>query len=200
MTLTDLDRTLLRLSVAICNGDRERIVAMRREAGDGARCRAWREAVLQSHLFAGFPRVVAAMDALHAAGGLGEPDPEEAAGAPEDFEAGRALFERIYREKADPVRGVLRAYHPALAAWVEGHAYGRVLTRGGLSVDRRELLAVVCLAAGGQERQLASHVRGAVHCGASPDEVRSALDAVADLIDDDRLREAQRVVAQFAQG
>ena len=49
----------------------------------------------------------------------------------------------------------------------------------GLGADRRELLAVCALAALGQERQLASHVRGAVRCGATADEVRSALDAVA---------------------
>jgi alkylhydroperoxidase/carboxymuconolactone decarboxylase family protein YurZ len=57
---------------------------------------------------------------------------------------------------------------------------------------------VVALAATGQPRQLASHARGALRCGATPGEVRAALLAVADLLDADRLAEAQSVVAQHA--
>jgi alkylhydroperoxidase/carboxymuconolactone decarboxylase family protein YurZ len=73
-----------------------------------------------------------------------------------------------------------------------------VLTRAGLDPARRELLSVACLAALGQERQLASHLRGAIACGAEPREIRDALEAVADLVDHARLPHLAELLAQFA--
>ena len=98
------------------------------------------------------------------------------------------------------MRTNLARFHPVLARWIEGHVYGRVLSREGLAVDRRELLGVVCLAALGQDRQLASHVRGAVFVGASTDDLRASLQAVADLIEPVKLRHAERVVERFGEG
>jgi len=197
MTLTDDDRILLRLSVAICLGRWDELRALRR-AAVAPPDRAWREAVLQTHLFAGYPRVVEACRVLGEEGGLGEPDADEAAPSAEDFGAGRALFTTIYAENAAAVERELTAYHPALARWILGHAYGRVLTRPGLSAARREVLSVACLAALGQGRQLASHARGAILCGAEPGALREALDAVADLLDASRLPEFRRILNQFA--
>ncbi len=197
MTLTDRDTALLRLSVAICLGRWDVLRDVRRGASEPPD-RAWREAVLQTHLFTGYPRVVEACRRLAEVGGLGAAEPEETGPAPEDFAAGRALFERIYAENAPAVREELETYHPALARWIEGHAYGRVLTRPGLSPARRELLSVACLAALGQERQLASHVRGAVLCGAEPREIREALEAVEDLVDLASMPSLPRILTQFA--
>ncbi len=95
------------------------------------------------------------------------------------------------------MRAKLEGFHPDFAHWIEGHAYGRILARPGLSADRRELFAVAALAALGQDRQLASHVRGGLHCGASADELRDALETVGDLIGDRNLQHAQRVVTKF---
>lgn len=199
MSLEAADRDLIRVSVAVCLGDMELLRRLRREAGDAARCRAWREALLQCSLFAGFPRVIAALDVLEEEGGLGSPDSEdEADGGREDHRAGHALFGTIYRDQAERVRDVLAARHPALARWVEGHAYGRVLGRGGLSLDRRELLAVACLAATGLDRQLASHVRGALHCGATRAELAQTVETLAPLVQPEDLRRAERVLERFA--
>ncbi|MCZ6596831.1 MAG: carboxymuconolactone decarboxylase family protein [Planctomycetota bacterium] len=197
MALTDVDRRLARLSVAICLGDWELVRSLRGECGPGEPDRAWREAVLQVHLFAGFPRVVRALDVLAEAGGLGALEDGEADWEPDDFERGRALFERIYADGAERVRAGIDAQHPVFGRWIEGHAYGRVLSRPGLAADRRELLAVACLAALGQERQLASHVRGAVRCGAAADEPGGVLDAIADLLGDEALERSRRVVERF---
>ena len=160
--------------------------------------RRWREALLQTHLFAGFPRIVEAFGVLGAAGGLGQPDPEEELGEPDLPERGRQLFDRIYGPRADRVRGELAGHHADFAAWVEGHAYGRVLTRPGLPADQRELLAVAALTALGQDRQLASHARGAVACGASPSAVHAVVDAVAPHVPPADLERARKVVARFA--
>ncbi len=198
MALNDLDRTLLRLSVGICLGDWNLLRTLRRQAGLGEPNRAWREAVLQSHLFAGFPRVVEALGVLEEEGGLGAPDDDESVWEPDDFERGEALFARIYGDGRERVKAKLRDGHPVFERWILGHTYGRVLSRPGLDADRRELCSVASLAALGQDRQLASHVRGGLHCGATAEELRQALDAVGDLIGARELRHAERVVDRFA--
>jgi alkylhydroperoxidase/carboxymuconolactone decarboxylase family protein YurZ len=197
MPLSAADRSLLRLSVAVCRG-RWDVVREVRRAAPAPPDRAWREAVLQAHLFAGFPRVVEACRILAEEGGLGAPGADETAAEREDLAAGHDLFTAIYAENATAVAGELARYHPALARWIHGHAYGRVLVRPGLSPARRELLSVACLAALAQPRQLASHARGAVACGADPADLRAALAAVEDLLDADRLPELHRILDQFA--
>ena len=159
--------------------------------------RATREALLQCHLFCGFPRTIAALDHLRAAGlPLAEAtDGGAAAGTPE---GGADLFDRIYGDGATDVRAHLRALDPDLEAMVAGHAYGAVLSRGGLDAGARELLAVVMLAATGHDRQLASHVRGAIRCGVAAADLHAALDAVQDLVGTERMARARDVAARFS--
>lgn len=188
---------LLRLSVSIVLGDWEHLRELRRRAQPD---RSWREAALQTHLFAGIPRVVEAFGVLAEEGGLGIPDPEELAPTrteEADIEAGFHFFEMVYGHRAPRVRAMLEGYHPDWGRWVLGHAYGRVLTRPGISPARRELLAVVCLAALDQSRQLASHARGAVRAGADPEQLVAAVDAVADLLDPAVLRRTRKVLETF---
>ena len=197
MSLSDSERRLLRLFTAAVLGRFDEVVRVRQQAGAGEPDRRWREAVLQVHVFAGFPRLVETYGALESAGGLGEVDPSELE-AKTDVARGRELFERIYAGDAPAVRAKLERHHGAFARWIEEHAYGRVLARPGLSADRRELLAVAALAALGQERQLASHVRGCLRCGATRAELDAALDAIADLVQPARIEQARRIVERFA--
>jgi len=192
--MTDV-ATLARLSVAVVLGQWDALRALR---AAGEPDRAWREALLQAHLFCGFPRVVEAFGVLHGAGGLGEPASDEVLGEPDRPQRGARLFDAIYAERADDVRALLERGHPDFAAWIAGHAYGRVLTRPGLEARERELLAVACLAALGQERQLASHVRGALRVGARRSEVFDVLASIADLVRPERLALARRVAERFA--
>jgi alkylhydroperoxidase/carboxymuconolactone decarboxylase family protein YurZ len=198
--LTPHTITLLRVSVVVVLGDWTHLRELRRAAPAGEPNRAWREAVLQTHLFAGFPRLVEAFGVLQEEGGLGQADPDECAPErtePEDIEAGFEFFQTVYGHRAPRVRDMLEGYHPDWARWVLGHAYGRVLARPGLDAALRELCAVVSLAALAQGRQLAGHARGAIRCGASPQDLTAALDAVADLLDAEDLHKARAVVAAF---
>ncbi len=132
-----------------------------------------RETLLQVHLFAGFPRTIEAFERLaEVAGGIESAPSEGKDGRPA---AGLALFERIYAGQTPGVRRHLADLHPSLERWVLGHAYGRVLSRPALSPRIRELLAVASLVALRCWKPLASHLRGAVRCGASPGEVRAAI-------------------------
>ncbi len=198
MSLEPQDARLLRLSAAICSGSWGVLRELRRAAPAGEPDRGWREAVLQAHLFAGFPRVVEACEVLAGAGGLGAPEAEELRVEADLDLRGRALFDAVYGDHGPAVSARLQAHHPVLARWIEGHAYGRVLGRGGLSPARRELLAVVCLAVLDQERQLAAHIRGALRLGATAEELGAALDAVADLLDEEALRRARELLVRFA--
>ena len=166
MALDERDRRLARVTAATVLGRWEALAELRRGAPRGEPDRAWREALLQTHLFAGFPRLVEAYAVLDAAGGLGELDRDEARAEPDQPQRGFELFGRIYGPAAAGLRDKLARQHPDFGAWVLGHAYGRVLARPGLAPERREILACVALAALGQERQLAGHLRGALACGA----------------------------------
>ncbi len=183
---------LHRLAVAVVRFLPDELDAFAAQAGRRPLARDEKEALLQCHLFCGFPRTIAALDHLQGAGILAGP-----AGAPGSAGAGSELFDRIYGDGADQVRGHLRSLDPDLADLVAGHAYGAVLSRGGLEARERELLAVVMLAATGHDRQLASHARGAIRCGADPREVMAALDAVEDLVPAARMERARDVAARF---
>jgi 4-carboxymuconolactone decarboxylase len=200
MSLSEADSRLLRLFLACVVGDWDEVRRVRREAGPGEPNRSWREALLQVHLFAGMPRQVEAGGILATAGGLGDLDADETEADPDVRVRGEALFDRIYADDSVAVRAMLARGHPEFERWVIEHAYGRVLSRPGLSPKRRELLAIVALAALGQERQLASHVRGALRCGATPAEVSAALDGVEDLVEPafpGRLDGARRLIARL---
>jgi 4-carboxymuconolactone decarboxylase len=160
--------------------------------------RAFREVVLMVHLFAGMPRQVEAYEVLDRAGGMGTLEPGEATGEGDQVERGRTLFGLIYGENRAAVEARLYGFHPDFGRFILGHAYGRVLAREGLTPRLRELLAVGALAAMGQERQLASHARGAVHAGASKDEVEAALAEVQALIEPERYQRGLQVVLRFA--
>jgi 4-carboxymuconolactone decarboxylase len=197
MSLPDPDRRLARLFAACVAGRFDVARELRKAAPPGEPDRRWREALLMVHVFAGVPRGVEAYGALESAGGLGQPDMDELAESAQSAARGAELFETIYAAGAADVRALLARYHPLYARFVLEHAYGRVLARPGLAADRRELLACAALAAMGQERQLASHARGAVRCGARPDEVLDAVECVADIAGEERAEAARLVVRRF---
>ena len=60
--LSDSDQRLVRLFVGCVLGRWDEVRALRASAGDREPDRRWREAVLQVHVFAGFPRLVEAYD------------------------------------------------------------------------------------------------------------------------------------------
>jgi 4-carboxymuconolactone decarboxylase len=194
VTLGEKDQRLVRLTIATVLGHAEEIRALRVAAPEGEPDREWREAILQAHVFAGFPRVIEALEALMRAGGFA---PESEVDAPTESGCGNALFECIYAEQTDAVRGRLEALDPQLGAWIQEYAYGTVLCRPGLSAARRELLVVAALTVLGQRRQLASHVRGALRCGAREDEVLSVLALTQPYVDDEAFLQAEMVAQHF---
>ncbi len=194
-----LPRSLVELTVLAVLGRFEALRAWRRGLTEQPGV-AHREALLQVHLFAGFPRLVEAFGVLEECGGLGPAGPGERLGWAPDRVRGREFFERIYAAQSAAVAGALERFHPELAEWILGHAYGRVLTRPGLAEKQRELLAVAALIATDQERQLASHVRGAARLGAGRAEFEALLGWLGELLDAEQVERARRVVERFGPG
>lgn len=163
---------LIELSLAILRTDLPELELLARTHEHDRR---WRETILMSSLFVGIPRVVAACGHLARFDGIGTPTPEELL-EPADLEqAGADTFGAVYGAASDDVQRALEGFHPLLGRWIRTFAYGRVLSRGGLSLGEREVIAVACLAALGLPRQLASHVRGAHRAGVEADEIQAAL-------------------------
>ncbi|NJK90159.1 MAG: carboxymuconolactone decarboxylase family protein [Myxococcales bacterium] len=185
-----------RLFASWVDGDDSRARSILR-AGTGLEPLALREAALMVHLFAGFPRMLEAFATIEAqrpewlVADVSELRPETSP----PFAAGEETFGLVYGSTALAVRARLEKLHPEAAAWVLGHAYGRVLSRPGLSLLDRELLAVASLVVLRAESQLKSHVRGAIRCGASPDLVGRVVESLVHHVDSERLAWARQLVA-----
>lgn len=190
--LDEATRMLVRLAAVLTSGSEPEI----REAcmrAHGAVPGEWvEELILQSYLFAGFPRALNGMREWRRASGT--PAPREDAGtdydsADEWLRRGEATCATVYGPFYAKLRPNIAALHPALDAWMIVEGYGKTLSRPALDLMRRELCIVAACAAARQDRQLHSHLHGALHAGASHDEVTATLAEVAELVsEDDRRR------------
>ncbi len=139
-----------------------------------------------------------AFETLTLDGTLHAPTPEEHEPGGQDFQAkGAPIFDGIYQDLAPVVRRRLAQHHPDFARWIAEHAYGRVLARPGLAPALRELLAIVCLLHSNLERQLASHTRGAIHLGATPEQVLAVFELTKPHLDPDDVSRLEDVVRKF---
>ncbi|MDF1503773.1 carboxymuconolactone decarboxylase family protein [Roseisolibacter sp. H3M3-2] len=189
--LTSLDaptRALVRLAAIIADAD-ERTMRVALEHAVHAIPAEWvEELILQSYLFAGFPRTLNAMRAWRKASGRRAPasDPgADLANAPAWAAEGEETCAAVYGPFYERLRPNIRALHPALDAWMIVDGYGKVLSRPGLDLARRELCVIAVCAVARQDRQLHSHLHGALHVGTPPQVVEDALDALADLMSDE---------------
>jgi 4-carboxymuconolactone decarboxylase len=90
-------------------------------------------------------------------------------------ERGERVCRRVYAEQFDALQENVRALHQDLATWMLVEGYGKVLGRSGLELRVRELCIVALLAVLDAPRQLRSHLRGALHAGAAPEQVEETL-------------------------
>jgi len=103
---------------------------------------------------------------------------------------------RIWGDDAAAIEAKLVEADPDLAALIMQVAYGEVFERPQLDLRTRELLAVALLTALGAERELPTHLRGALRCGASVAELRETVLQVAMFAGFPRALAAMRVLAR----
>jgi 4-carboxymuconolactone decarboxylase len=190
---------LVRLAGIITAGSEIQIRASLVHAAAACRPEWVEEVVLQSYLFAGFPRALNAAREWRRISGRSAPDTDEG----EDFDQasrwrseGEATCAIVYGPFYERLRHNIRELHPALDAWMIVEGYGKVLSRQALDLRRRELCIVSACAMARQDRQLHSHLHGAKHAGASPEEVLGAINAVADLLGPDDTRRYHQLFAR----
>lgn len=211
-TFSGLDpatRLLVRAAAAVAAGDEEEIRSALAESTGFVPPLWMEEMILQSYLFAGFPRALNAMREwrrmAREGSGTGEAG-EERVEAPlaevervEDWRArGEATCSTVYGVFYEKLRGNIRALHPALDEWMIVEGYGKVLGRPGLDLKRRELCVVAACAASRQNRQLHSHLHGARNAGATSAEVEGTLDAVAPMLGEEEARSVRMLWARVA--
>ncbi|NUO38818.1 MAG: carboxymuconolactone decarboxylase family protein [Gemmatimonadaceae bacterium] len=190
---------LVRLAAAVAaGGDAEVRAALSAAAAANVPPLWIDELILQSYLFSGFPRALNAArewrrmtPAAVSAESVADP-----ARADEWLARGETTCAAVYGDMYDKLRRNVFELHPALDAIMVMDGYGKVLGRPGLDLPRRELCVVAACAATGQDRQLHSHLHGALNVGVSPVVLGAALDALAEPLGADRSRSARLLLAR----
>jgi len=192
-------RALVRLSARVAAGNEADVRAGCAEVIAAEVEHAWiEECILQSYLFAGFPRCLNAMREWRRVSGSPAPEGEDIPAPSLDRwrQQGEKTCEIVYGKFYEKLRGNITQLHPALDDWMIVEGYGKILSRPGLELPLRELCIVAACAASGQDRQLHSHLHGALNAGASPEDVAGTLDALADIIPADNLSRAKHLFAR----
>ena len=180
-------RELVELSIVIAvDFEPELRAAMRHAVASGVNPEWVEELILQSYIFAGFPRALNAAREWRRASGLPAPRSDADAGG-ENYERwrerGEATCATVYGAVYERLRANVRELHPALDEWMIVEGYGKLLGRPGLDLARRELCIVAVCGALGQERQLHAHLHGALNAGATPEAIGETLNIVAARVD-----------------
>jgi 4-carboxymuconolactone decarboxylase len=194
--LDDATRALVRLSARLAAGSEDEVRGAL-QAALGPTPPDWiEELLLQTYLFAGFPRALNGMREwrrLAPTPSLGTVAPADAATA-----SGEETCARVYGGMYERLRQNIKTLHPRLDEWMIAEGYGKVLSRPGLDIGRRELCIVAACAATNQDRQLQSHLHGAQNVGVPDAVVSDALAALADIIPRDSHERATRLWARIA--
>jgi 4-carboxymuconolactone decarboxylase len=183
-------RHLVRIAGAIAGSPEGQVRAVMSDALDSVDPVAVEEIILQSYLFAGFPRALNAARAWRAVSDRPAPQVDQES-LVANLDMWRDVGERtcaiVYGDSYEKLRQNVRELHPALDEWMIVDGYGKVLARPGVDLRTRELCVVAACAVSAQQRQLHSHLHGALNAGASAGEVGLVLDALSDLIARDDL-------------
>lgn len=178
--------SLVRLAAAVAQGYepelRERIADVRRVMVPIP----WvEELLLQSILMAGYPRTLIAFGIWRKLSRVPAPEDDPDADYSNIVEwtrRGEETCHKIYGDNYKRLRANVGELHPALDNWMITEGYGRTLSRPGLDLLRRELCTVAQTAVLEAPRQLHSHLRGALHAGASFAQVEGVLSVVNPLL------------------
>lgn len=192
-------RHLVRIAGAIAGSPEGQMRAIMSDAIDEVDPVAVEEIILQSYLFAGFPRALNAARAWRAVSNREAPEEDENAagdGVAQWRRRGEETCRIVYGEMYEKLRENIRDLHPALDEWMIIDGYGKVLSRPYVDLRTRELCVVAACATSGQQRQLHSHLHGALNAGSTAPEIAAVLDALNDLISRDDLARYKQLLTK----
>ncbi|MHC4841935.1 MAG: carboxymuconolactone decarboxylase family protein [Planctomycetota bacterium] len=158
---------------------------------DGPEPEHLREAILQTHLFGGYPRALNTLAAFKAAAAKvsnplsGEINLRQEPLEGDDLELfrqrGKELFDSIYTDSADKVDKFATSSSPDLADWAIAVGYGRVLSRPVLEPRQRSLCICASLIPLDVSPQLKGHIKGAKNTGSTTEQLWRLFDLVVKL-------------------
>lgn len=192
LTVLDAETTVLvRLAAALAGGTEVQVHELLVDARDAVRGEWVEEVILQTYLFAGFPRALNGMREWRRLSAHPAPvvDPAAVVDRAEQQRRGMQTCQVVYGPRYDRLRHTIAALHPSLDSWMIEEGYGKVLSRAGLDLCRRELCIVSACAISRQDRQLHAHLHGALNAGVSVTVVESTLEVLYSMLSpDDRTR------------
>jgi 4-carboxymuconolactone decarboxylase len=197
--LDDSTIALVRLAAVIAGGDEAQV----RDAFAGSLTLVppqWiEELVIQSYLFSGFPRALNAAREWRRVAPTQAPlsdEGDDVTHIDEWRQRGEETCAAVYGPMYEKLRVNVRQLHPALDAAMVIEGYGKILSRPALDLPRRELCIVAACAMTGQDRQLHSHLHGALNVGVAPPVLSGTIDALLPLIGEDRTRSVRLLLAR----
>lgn len=156
--------------------------AITRGRDSGVTAEMFYEIVLQSYLFLGFPRMLNAAETLdrvfpatHNGMKLAQIDSTESA---EWFDRGVKLCREVYADKYESLMDRVAAMAPEVFRWMIIEGYGKVLSRPVVDIVSRELSIVAFLMMENREKQLQSHIMGALNVGAPVSLIRTVVEDI----------------------
>jgi 4-carboxymuconolactone decarboxylase len=188
---------LVRFAAAIALGDEPEL----RDRAGGCRTNQvplpWvEELLLQSVLMVGYPRTLIAVAIWRKVGRVAAPARDadaEYSHVGEWTARGEETCGIVYGANYKRLRENVRDLHPALDLWMITEGYGRTMSRPGLDLMRRELCTVAQTAVMEVPRQLHSHLRGALHAGATFGQVDGVLSVVNPLLSYDQWKKVKEL-------
>lgn len=160
-----------------------------------------KEVILQNYLFCGFPPVIEALHVLENVrieAGLPDANYEDVRTAESISADGEALCKIIYGKNFDRLQENMSRLSADLRTWMMIEGYGKVLSRGALPILERELCIVASLIASDRERQLHSHIRGAMQVGATIEQLNAVADSLAPFVSESSIDRARRLIGKVA--
>lgn len=179
---------LVKLAAVLAGGSEHDVRASLSDAATDVPHDWVEELILQTYLFAGFPRALNAAREWRRISGT-EPDLASQPAPPDGFyniaaftQLGEATCATVYGNSYSKLRHNIRMLHPELDAWMIVEGYGKVLSRPALDLARRELCIIAACAIAKQDRQLHAHLLGALNSGASVPVVEQTLHLLKPLL------------------
>jgi 4-carboxymuconolactone decarboxylase len=197
--LDDSTIALVRLAAAIAGADEAQVRDAFAASVPSVPPQWIEELVIQSYLFSGFPRALNAAREWRRIAPTVAPlsdEGDDVTHVDEWRQRGEETCAAVYGPMYEKLRINVRQLHPALDAAMVVEGYGKILSRPGLDLPRRELCIVAACAITGQDRQLHSHLHGALNVGVAPRVLAGAIDALLPLVGEDRTRSVRLLLAR----
>jgi 4-carboxymuconolactone decarboxylase len=197
--LDDSTIALVRLSAIIAGSDETQVRTAFTEIVTLAPAPWVEELVIQSYLFSGFPRALNAAREWRRVAPTPAPlfdEGDDVTHVDEWRQRGEQTCAAVYGPMYEKLRVNVRQLHPALDAAMVIEGYGKILSRPALDLPRRELCIVAACAMTAQDRQLHSHLHGALNVGVAPSVLSAAIESLLPLLGEERTRSVLLLLAR----